>query len=112
MENQWRIAPHDPEWRDRFLDLGIKLREALGELVVRIDHVGSTSVPGLDAKPIISKFRWWTLKMYPIIKAKLKVLDSNGAVTIRTKRKYIFVKCPEIEGLIFMSEEREAFPNK
>ncbi len=53
MENQWRIAPHDPEWRDRFLDLGIKLREALGELAVRIDHVGSTSVPGLDAKPII-----------------------------------------------------------
>ncbi|MFD1177822.1 GrpB family protein [Paenibacillus puldeungensis] len=53
MEDQWRIAKHDPEWRNLFLETGMKLRESLGDLAVRIDHVGSTSVVGLDAKPII-----------------------------------------------------------
>lgn len=53
MENQWRIAPYDPAWRHLFSELGKKLRGALGEAAVRIDHVGSTSIPGMDAKPII-----------------------------------------------------------
>jgi GrpB-like predicted nucleotidyltransferase (UPF0157 family) len=53
MEDQWRITNYDPEWRNLFLDIGSKLRSSLGELAVRIDHVGSTSVNGLDAKPII-----------------------------------------------------------
>jgi GrpB-like predicted nucleotidyltransferase (UPF0157 family) len=33
--------------------LGTTLRTALGKTSRRIDHIGSTSVPGLDAKPII-----------------------------------------------------------
>jgi GrpB-like predicted nucleotidyltransferase (UPF0157 family) len=36
-----------------FADLGATLREALGDIAVRIDHIGSTAVPGLAAKPII-----------------------------------------------------------
>ncbi|WP_339236761.1 GrpB family protein [Paenibacillus sp. FSL R5-0517] len=53
MEDQWRIAKYDPAWRDLFLETGSKLRAALGEKAVRIDHVGSTSIAGMDAKPII-----------------------------------------------------------
>ncbi|MBD2868261.1 GrpB family protein [Paenibacillus arenilitoris] len=53
MNWQWTIAKHDPDWKSLFLGIGTGLREALGELAVRIDHVGSTSVPGLDAKPIV-----------------------------------------------------------
>jgi GrpB-like predicted nucleotidyltransferase (UPF0157 family) len=33
--------------------VGGRLRQELGDIALRIDHVGSTSVPGLDAKPII-----------------------------------------------------------
>jgi GrpB-like predicted nucleotidyltransferase (UPF0157 family) len=47
------IVPYDPVWSEQFTEEERKLREALGELVVRIDHVGSTSVPGLAAKPVI-----------------------------------------------------------
>ena len=47
------IVPYDPEWRRLFLELGTALREVLGETALRIDHIGSTSVAGLDAKPII-----------------------------------------------------------
>jgi len=53
MEDQWRIATYDPEWIHLFKDIAGKLRNSLGDLAVRIDHVGSTSIPGLDAKPII-----------------------------------------------------------
>lgn len=53
MENQWIIAEHDPHWRTLFLAIATRLRAALGDIAVRIDHIGSTSVSGLDAKPVI-----------------------------------------------------------
>lgn len=53
MTNKVVIAPYDPDWPTLFADLGTSLRAALGDVALRIDHIGSTSVPGLDAKPII-----------------------------------------------------------
>lgn len=47
------IAPYDPAWPERFLVEAQVIRRALGAWAVRIDHVGSTSVKGLDAKPVI-----------------------------------------------------------
>ena len=47
------IAPYDPRWPMEFRDIGAPLREALGDLALRIDHIGSTSVPGLAAKDVI-----------------------------------------------------------
>jgi GrpB-like predicted nucleotidyltransferase (UPF0157 family) len=43
------IVGCDPSWPHEFAEVGAKLREVLGDTAVRIDHVGSTSVPGLDA---------------------------------------------------------------
>ena len=45
--------PHDPCWTQGFLRIRDELREALGPLALAIEHVGSTTVPGLSAKPII-----------------------------------------------------------
>ena len=42
-----------PEWNADFDVLAERLRVALGELVLRIDHIGSTSVPALPAKDVI-----------------------------------------------------------
>jgi GrpB-like predicted nucleotidyltransferase (UPF0157 family) len=47
------IAAYDPGWPELFSELAASLRQALGETALRIDHIGSTSVPGLDAKPVI-----------------------------------------------------------
>lgn len=47
------IVDYDPAWPARFALLGEALRAALGDVAVRIDHIGSTSVPGLAAKPVI-----------------------------------------------------------
>jgi GrpB-like predicted nucleotidyltransferase (UPF0157 family) len=47
------VIAYDDAWPARFAELGRRLREALGPVALRIDHIGSTAVPGLDAKPII-----------------------------------------------------------
>ena len=47
------VVPYDEEWARLFSSLGKDLRAALGDIALRIDHIGSTSVPGLAAKPII-----------------------------------------------------------
>ncbi|AQZ62917.1 unnamed protein product [[Actinomadura] parvosata subsp. kistnae] len=47
------VVEYDPAWPAQFAALGTALREALGEVALRIDHIGSTSVPGLAAKPVI-----------------------------------------------------------
>ena len=52
-ENTLQVVPYDPGWPAAFAAEAISLRDALGSLALRIDHHGSTSIPGLAAKPII-----------------------------------------------------------
>jgi GrpB-like predicted nucleotidyltransferase (UPF0157 family) len=47
------IHDYDPEWPRLYEREEERIRAALGDRVVRIEHVGSTSVPGLPAKPLI-----------------------------------------------------------
>ena len=47
------LAPYNPDWPLQFSRLASRIREALSEKVLLLEHVGSTSVPGLSAKPII-----------------------------------------------------------
>jgi len=47
------LVPYDPAWPARFEEWRARLAPALGSSAKRIDHVGSTSVPGLAAKPVI-----------------------------------------------------------
>lgn len=47
------VADYDPLWPSWFAEEADKIRTALGAVAVRVEHVGSTSVPGLAAKPII-----------------------------------------------------------
>ena len=47
------VLPYDKKWKQDFLEIESELRVALGKLALSIEHVGSTSVEGLSAKPII-----------------------------------------------------------
>src|SRR6266581_4195540 len=47
------ITPYDVTWPEQFQQFALPLRDALGPVALRIDHIGSTSVPGLAAKPVI-----------------------------------------------------------
>jgi GrpB-like predicted nucleotidyltransferase (UPF0157 family) len=79
------ICPYDPAWPSRFAALGVQLRNALGSVALRIDHIGSTSVPGLAAKPIVD------------IQVSVAVLNPLDAYRVPLERL----------GLVFRSENTE-----
>ncbi|RAO35935.1 Dephospho-CoA kinase [Micromonospora saelicesensis] len=47
------IEEYDRAWAQRFIAVRSSLTEALGGLIIGVEHVGSTAVPGLAAKPVI-----------------------------------------------------------
>lgn len=47
------VVPYDNNWKLQFETIRAEIQDALGELALSIEHVGSTSVEGLSAKPII-----------------------------------------------------------
>jgi GrpB-like predicted nucleotidyltransferase (UPF0157 family) len=48
-----RIVHYDAQWPLRFAEVGRALRSALDDVALRIDHIGSTAVLDLSAKPVI-----------------------------------------------------------
>ena len=48
-----RLVDPDPEWAAQYARQEERIRRALGPRVVRVEHIGSTAVPGLAAKPVI-----------------------------------------------------------
>lgn len=47
------VGDYDPAWPTAFATIAQLIHAALGDAVLGLDHVGSTSVPGLAAKPVI-----------------------------------------------------------
>lgn len=47
------LEEYDPDWPRRFQVQADAIRAALGQAVIELEHIGSTSVPGLAAKPVI-----------------------------------------------------------
>jgi len=48
-----KVVEYDPEWPERFARIRDRITPVLGTVEHRIEHVGSTAVPGLAAKPVI-----------------------------------------------------------
>lgn len=48
-----QVVPYDPAWKTEFSRLKAWMLEIAGDLIIAAEHVGSTSVEGLSAKPII-----------------------------------------------------------
>ena len=59
------VVPYNPQWPELYAQEAALIRAALGNNCLMIHHVGSTSVPGLAAKP--------TIDMIPVVKDILKV---------------------------------------
>ena len=52
-KNKVRLEPHDPEWAKMYETEAKELKHIFGNLAIDINHVGSTSIPNICAKPII-----------------------------------------------------------
>ena len=77
------IVPHRPSWSVEFQEIAARLRAGIGEMALRVDHIGSTSVPNLCAKDVID--------------LQVTVAKLDGGVAERL-RQLGFVQRPEIEG--------------
>lgn len=71
-----KVLPYDPKWKDSFDCEALTITKALGDNCVAIHHIGSTSIPGLSAKPKID------------IIAVVKELDSTLEALEKTEFKY------------------------
>jgi GrpB-like predicted nucleotidyltransferase (UPF0157 family) len=47
------VVDYDERWPERFREIAERVRRALGKRALGVEHIGSTSVPGLAAKPIV-----------------------------------------------------------
>ena len=47
------VLPYDSTWKSDFEKIKAKIENAVGDLILSVEHVGSTSVEGLSAKPCI-----------------------------------------------------------
>lgn len=72
MYRQIKVTPYDDNWPALFEDYAAKIRKALGANCLEVHHIGSTSVEGLAAKPVID--------ILPVVKDITKVDDANQAM--------------------------------
>jgi GrpB-like predicted nucleotidyltransferase (UPF0157 family) len=93
------LAPYDPEWPALFNLLKNQIHAALGDAVLLLEHVGSTSVPGLSAKPIIDMVL--AVPDSSDEASYVKPLEEKG-FTLRIREpdwyKHRLLKSPEIQG--------------
>lgn len=74
-ENKIEIVAYDAGWPAAFEAEAARLRAALKSLALRIDHHGSTAIPGLGAKPIIDiQISVATLQPLSVYGAKLEAI--------------------------------------
>ena len=52
-KNELRLLPHDPTWTDDFVAEKNRLATLLNDPSIQIEHVGSTAIPTVHAKPIL-----------------------------------------------------------
>ena len=56
------IYDYDPQWPQRFQKHAARIVRVLGSAALQVEHIGSTSVPGLAAKPIIDFCLSWKIR--------------------------------------------------
>ncbi len=88
------ILPYDDNWKQEFEKIEDMLKSYIGDLIIGIEHVGSTSVEGLSAKPIIDVDM--VIESYDVLSRIIEKLELEG---------YIYEGNLGIEG-------REAFRRK
>ncbi len=85
------IAEYDPSWPTAFaLERGIILA-AIGDRLLAIEHIGSTAVPGLGAKPIID-----------VLAGLPRLLEAEACVQPLAERGYVFVP----EAVRYLPDDR------
>jgi GrpB-like predicted nucleotidyltransferase (UPF0157 family) len=88
-----RVCPYTPEWGRLFQEEATRIRAAIGADIIDIQHIGSTSIPGLAAKPIIdiavavAHFEEANRCVQPLVDLGYRYLGEHGI-----PRRHFFVR--------------------
>lgn len=75
MRGAVRCEPYNKKWKDEFSKIKSMLIDCIGDLIIDIEHVGSTSIEGLIAKPIIDiDIVFDSYDIFPSIVERLKTI--------------------------------------
>ncbi len=87
------MVPYQAEWKELFESEAARLRSALGEKVLCVEHVGSTAIEDMDAKPLIDMM------------AAVESLDeAAGLVPVLEELGYEHRGNGGVEGRIYLSQ--------
>ena len=73
-----KVLPYDESWKTAFEEIKREIADVLGDLIIGIEHVGSTSVEGLSAKPCIDLDV--VIKDYSVFDVVVRKLESIGYI--------------------------------
>lgn len=90
------LQDHNPKWKELYAKEAKTLKEVLGDRIIEIEHVGSTSIEGLKAKPIIDMLVVInSLDEIPEIEELLKDYDYSNRGSQGVSDRCFFAKGPE-----------------
>ena len=72
------VVPYDKAWKSAFEEIKKEIESVIGDLIIGIEHVGSTSVEGLSAKPIIDIDV--VIKDYSVFATVVQKLETIGYI--------------------------------
>lgn len=91
-----RLLPHNPGWKNLFEKEKERLNRGLKDLIVDIEHIGSTAIPGIAAKPIIDMaIGVRSIKEAKKLKKPLQKLGYTFRSNASSRLKLFFTKGPE-----------------
>ena len=94
------VLPYEEAWKSAFEEIRVELEDAIGDLILGIEHVGSTAVEGLSAKPCIDIDV--IIKDYAIfddVAAKLKTVGylHEGDLGIKDREAFQYSGKPHLQ---------------
>jgi len=93
------VHPYNDQWKNEFIKIKNLLKNLLNDSVIAIEHVGSTSVEGLSAKPIIDiDIVIENYDMFDEVKSKLQTLGyyHEGDLGIKDREAFAYDNKPEL----------------
>lgn len=94
------VLPYDRTWKTAFEEIKVEIENAIGDLIIGIEHVGSTSVEGMSAKPCIDIDV--IIKNYSVFDAvvnKLKTIgySHEGDLGIKDREAFKYSNKPHLQ---------------
>ena len=94
-KRDFTVIPYQNDWKEHFEREADLLRRALGEKALRIEHVGSTSIPGMHAKAIID-----------IMVAVVSLTQAKELIPVLESLGYVYRPVDTVPERMFFRKER------